>query len=145
MKVVEGVIAENDTDFYSNQYGPFFTFANGSGSFASGIDNYIIAPYAKGLQQANKDDSSITYTSLATTSKAVSKTHLKSAKKYTKEDGDVEGTFDLGAQNKEECNKRKWKWRKHNYRNQHFGVKFSLYVRWQYEWTCCRRKPWNVQ
>ena len=98
VKVVEGVIAENDTDFYSNQYGPFFTFANGSGSFASGIDNYIIAPYAKGLQQVNKDDSSITYTSLATTSKAVSKTHLKSAKKYTKEDGDVEGTFDLGAQ-----------------------------------------------
>ena len=98
VKVVDGVVAENDINFYSSQYGPFFTFANGSGSFASGIDNYIIAPYAKGLQQANKDDSSITYTSLATTSKAVSKTHLKSAKKYTKEDGDVEGTFDLGAQ-----------------------------------------------
>ena len=44
VKVVEGVIAENDTDFYSNQYGPFFTFANGSGSFASGRSSLFSDP-----------------------------------------------------------------------------------------------------
>lgn len=35
---------------------------------------------------------------MATTSKGVSKTNLESATKYEKEDGDIDGTFDLGAQ-----------------------------------------------
>lgn len=98
VKPVDGVVAENDSSFYSGQYGPFFIFANGSGSFASDVSNYIIAPYAKGLQQLNEEDSTISYTSLATTSKGVSKTKLESATKYEKEDGDIDGTFDLGAQ-----------------------------------------------
>lgn len=98
VKAVDGVVAENDTSFYSSQYGPFFIFANGNGSFASDVSNYIIAPYAKGLQQLNEEDATISYTSLATTSKGVSKTNLESATTHEKEEGDIEGTFDLGAQ-----------------------------------------------
>ncbi len=96
IKVQSGVVAENDSSFYSTQYGPWFAFAEGEAGYATGLSSYVFAPYSAGLTKAADVDDSITYTALASTSDdSVLKTNAAKATKYEKEDGDVDGPFDL--------------------------------------------------
>ena len=96
INVQSGVVAENNTSYYSTQYGPWFAFADGITGYASGLSSYVFAPYASGLKQVKDSDDSITYTALASTSSdSVLKTNASKATTYKKESGDVDGPFDI--------------------------------------------------
>lgn len=96
IKVQSGVIAENNSSYYSTQYGPWFAFAEGVEGYATGLSSYVFAPYAAGITKAADVDDSITYTALASTSSdSVLKTNAAKATTYEKENGDVDGPFDL--------------------------------------------------
>ena len=89
-------MAENNTSYYSTQYGPWFAFADGITGYASGLSSYVFAPYTSGLKQVKNSDDSITYTALASTSSdSVLKTNASKATTYKKESGDVDGPFDI--------------------------------------------------
>lgn len=95
VKVYDGLVAENDSSRYATQYGPFYGFAEGSTGYASGLTSYIFTPYTMGLKQAESDDTSASYTALASTSdNSVLKTNPSNATSYEKEKGDVAGPFD---------------------------------------------------
>lgn len=90
-----GLIAENDTSYYSSQYGPWYAFAEGKTGYASDISSYIFTPYTAGMTQLGEDSEDVTYTALASTSEsAVLKTDVNNATSYEKEDGDIKGSFD---------------------------------------------------
>ena len=92
INVQSGVVAENNTSYYSTQYDPWFAFADGITGYASGLSSYVFAPYASGLKQVKDSDDSITYTALASTSSdSVLKTNASKATTYKKESGDVDG------------------------------------------------------
>lgn len=75
--------------------GPFYGFAEGSTGYASGLTSYIFTPYTMGLEQAESDDTSASYTALASTSdNSVLKTNPSNATSYEKGKGDVAGPFD---------------------------------------------------
>lgn len=96
ISVVKGMVAENDTSYYSSQYGPWYAFADGITGYASGLSSYVFTPYAKGLKQTDSENTEVTYTSLAsTTSLSVSKTDISNATSYSKEEGDIGGPFDI--------------------------------------------------
>ena len=96
INVQSGVVAENNTSYYSTQYGPWFAFADGITGYASGLSSYVFAPYTSGLKQVKDSDDSITYTALASTSSdSVLKTNASKATTYKKESGDVDGPFDI--------------------------------------------------
>ena len=96
INVQSGVVAENNTSYYSTQYGPWFAFADGITGYASGLSSYVFAPYTSGLKQVKNSDDSITYTALASTSSdSVLKTNASKATTYKKESGDVDGPFDI--------------------------------------------------
>lgn len=96
VKVQNGSVAENDTNNYAAQGGPFYTFAKGQDLYAEGTSGYVFAPFSIGLNKNNKNNEDIVYTALATTSKsAVLKVNPTNAKTPTKESGDVSGPFDL--------------------------------------------------
>lgn len=94
---VDGVLAENDSNYYTTSYGPFYMFADGMTGYATDLASYLMIPYAKGLQQTDADDDSVAYTSLATSSEAVSKTDVANATTYEKEKDDIDGQFDLAV------------------------------------------------
>ena len=95
VKVYDGLVAENDSSRYATQYGPFYGFAEGSTGYASGLTSYIFTPYTMGLKQAESDDTSASYTALASTSdNSVLKTNPSNATSYEKGKGDVAGPFD---------------------------------------------------
>ena len=91
----DGVIAENDSSYYSPQNGPFFSFAEGITGYASGLTSYVFTPYTMGLKQLDSDNTEVTYTALASTSdSSVLKTDVSNAQTYEKEKGDEDGPFD---------------------------------------------------
>ena len=95
IKVQSGIVAENDTSYYSSQYGPWYAFADGITGYASGLTSYVFTPYTAGMKQADTDSTDTIYTALASTSSSsVLKTDVSNAKSYEKEKGDVSGPFD---------------------------------------------------
>lgn len=95
IQVKDGVVAENDSSFYSPQNGPFFAFAEGTTSYASGLPSYVFTPYAMGLKQLDSENTDVAYTALTSTSdSSVLKTDVSNAQTYEKEKGDEDGPFD---------------------------------------------------
>lgn len=96
IKVQSGIVAENDTSYYSAQYGgPWYAFADGITGYASGLTSYVFTPYTAGMKQADADSTDTIYTALASSSSSsVLKTDVSNAKSYEKEKGDVSGPFD---------------------------------------------------
>lgn len=97
IKIQNGYVAENSS---SNYYQiPFYILADNGTGYASELSNYVMLGYAQGIQIDKKSDNyrdTITYTEmLKTTDKAVCKMNPNTAQVYEKEDGDIEGVFDL--------------------------------------------------
>jgi ABC-2 type transport system permease protein len=93
---VDGIVAENDSNYYYNN-NPFYILPNvASTSYTTSVaGKYIFAPYAEAFSYdtANED---VTYTELlSTTDSAVSKTDSANATTTEYEEGDVSGPFTL--------------------------------------------------
>ena len=96
IKVNNGIIAENDSSFYSPSYGPYYMFANGITGYAEGLSSYVFTPYAAGLSEIKNGKDNVTYTALATTSdSAVLKKDATNLTSTEKEKGDKSGPFDV--------------------------------------------------
>ncbi|MFQ9515173.1 MAG: Gldg family protein [Eubacterium sp.] len=96
ISVKNGIIAENDTSYYSAQYGPWYAFADGKAGYASDLTSYVFVPYTMGMKVNDEDNTDVTYTALAsTTESSVLKTDAANATSYEKEKGDISGPFDV--------------------------------------------------
>ena len=96
----DGMIFEGDNQKYAMQM-PYYLLpevksTTGTSETASS-GYYILMPYAQGIQRTAEVRDSVTIESLLTTSeKAYSKTNMNSTQ-MSKEDGDIDGPFDLGV------------------------------------------------
>ena len=96
----EGVVFEGDNQHYAMQMPsylvPTINSTDASSETAS-AGYYVLAPYAQGIKQLDDVRDTVKIESILTTSdQAYSKTDLNS-NTIEKEDGDVEGPFDLGV------------------------------------------------
>lgn len=95
IEVTDGVIAENNSSYYSPQYGPFYAFAEGITGYASGLTSYVFTPYTAAMKKGSGESDQLSYTALASTSDdAVLKTDAINSQTYEKEKGDKQGPFD---------------------------------------------------
>lgn len=95
IEVQDGIIAENNSSYYSPQYGPFYAFAEGITGYASGLTSYVFTPYTSAIKQGSNTSDELSYTALASTSEdAVLKTDAMNSDTYEKEKGDKMGPFD---------------------------------------------------
>ena len=97
---VDGVVFEGDNQHYAMQMTyylvPTINSTDASSETAS-AGYYVLAPYAQGIKKLDDVRDTVTIESILTTSdQAYSKTDLNS-NTIEKEDGDVEGPFDLGV------------------------------------------------
>lgn len=91
----DGILAENDADYYYYMYGPYYLFPKvNSTDYTLGVtDSYVFLPLSEGITYPDDTDG-ITYTSLLETSdQAVSKTDVQNAATYEYEEGDMKGPF----------------------------------------------------
>ena len=96
----EGVVVEGDNQHYAMQM-PYYLVPTINSTDASSetvsAGCYVLAPYAQGIKQLDDVRDTVKIESILTTSdQAYSKTDLNS-NTIEKEDGDVEGPFDLGV------------------------------------------------
>ena len=96
----EGVVFEGDNQHYAMQM-PYYLVptinSTDASSETASAGYYVLAPYAQGIKQLNDVRDTVKIESILTTSdQAYSKTDLNS-NTIEKEDGDVEGPFDLGV------------------------------------------------
>ena len=96
----EGVVFEGDNQHYAMQM-PYYLVptinSTDASSETASAGYYVLAPYAQGIKQLDDVRDTVKIESILTTSdQAYSKTDLNS-KTIEKEDGDVEGPFDLGV------------------------------------------------
>lgn len=96
----EGVVFEGDKQHYAMQM-PYYLVPTINSTDASSENAsagyYVLAPYAQGIKQLDDVRDTVKIESILTTSdQAYSKTDLNS-NTIEKEDGDVEGPFDLGV------------------------------------------------
>ena len=96
----EGIVFEGDNQHYAMQMPyylvPTINSTDASSETAAG-GYYVLAPYAQGIQKSDDVRDTVNIESLLTTSdSAYSKTDLNSGS-LEKEDGDVDGPFDLGV------------------------------------------------
>lgn len=98
VKILNGVVAENDNSFYYQT--PFYILATDGSGYAAGLSNYAFFGYPQGMyidEESKNHRDTITYTELMKTSdRAVCKMDPNNAQSYEKEDGDEEGAFALG-------------------------------------------------
>lgn len=100
VKREEGIVFEGDSQHYAVQM-PYYLVPDIKSSEAvsdvASAGYYILAPYAQGITKLENVRDTLTVTSLLSTSdSAYSKTNVKS-NVMEKEDGDIEGPFDLGV------------------------------------------------
>ena len=91
---VDGVVGENDSNYYYNN-NPFYLLPKvDSSDYTSSVANsYIFAPVSEGISYPDSTDD-VTYTPLLeTTDSAVSKTSTDEITTAAFEDGDVQGPF----------------------------------------------------
>ena len=96
----EGVVFEGDNQHYAMQM-PYYLVptinSTDASSETASAGYYVLAPYAQGIKQLDDVRDTVKIESILTTSdQAYSKTDLNS-NTIKKEDGDVEGPFDLGV------------------------------------------------
>lgn len=97
---VDGIVFEGDSQHYAMQM-PYYLVPSVNSteatSDAASSGYYVLAPYAQGIQQSDETRDTLTIESLLTTSdRAYSKTNMNSTQ-IDKEEGDIEGPFDLGV------------------------------------------------
>ncbi len=100
VKRAAGIVFEGDSQHYGMQMPyylvPTVNSTNASSETAS-AGSYVLAPYAQGIQKTDDVRDTVTIDSILTTSdQAYSKTNMQSSN-IEKEDGDVDGPFDLGV------------------------------------------------
>ena len=100
VKRAEGLVFEGDSQHYAMQI-PYYLVptveSNDITSEVASSGYYILMPYAQGIQKTDDVRDTVNIESLLTTSdSAYSKTDMSSGT-LEKEDGDVEGPFDLGV------------------------------------------------
>ena len=100
VKCAEGIVFEGDNQHYGMQM-PYYLVPTVNSTDASSetasAGSYVLAPYAQGIQKTDDVRDTVTIDSILTTSdKAYSKTNMQSSN-IEKEDGDVDGPFDLGV------------------------------------------------
>ena len=100
VKHADGIVFEGDNQHYAMQMPyylvPTINSTDASSESASG-KYYVLAPYAQGIQKTDEVRDTVTIDSILTTSdSAYSKTDMSSSQ-MDKEDGDVDGPFDLGV------------------------------------------------
>ena len=92
---VDGLVFEGDSQHYAAQMPYYLVPTINSTDVSSGY--YILMPYAQGIQKSEDVRDTVTIESILTTSdSAYSKTDVNSGT-LSKEDGDVDGPFDLGV------------------------------------------------
>lgn len=99
VKRAEGIVFEGDGQHYGMQM-PYYLVPTVNSTDASSetasAGSYVLAPYAQGIQKTDDVRDTVTIDSILTTSdQAYSKTNMQSSQ-IEKEDGDVDGPFDLG-------------------------------------------------
>ena len=97
---VDGVVFEGDNQYYAMQM-PYYLVptinSTDASSETASAGYYVLVPYAQGIKQLEDVRDTVKIESILTTSdQAYSKTDLNS-NTIEKEDGDVEGPFDLGV------------------------------------------------
>ena len=100
VKRAEGIVFEGDSQHYGMQMSyylvPTVNSTDASSETAS-AGSYVLAPYAQGIQKTDDVRDTVTIDSILTTSdQAYSKINMQSSQ-IEKEDGDVDGPFDLGV------------------------------------------------
>lgn len=100
VKRAEGIVFEGDNQHYGMQM-PYYLVPTVNNTDASSetasAGSYVLAPYAQGIQKTDDVRDTVTINSILTTSdQAYSKTNMQSSN-IEKEDGDVDGPFDLGV------------------------------------------------
>ena len=100
VKRAEGIVFEGDSQHYGMQM-PYYLVPTVNSTDASSetasAGSYVLAPYAQGIQKTDDVRDTVTIDSILKTSdKAYSKTNMQSTQ-MEKEDGDIEGPFDLGV------------------------------------------------
>lgn len=98
---VDGIVLEGNTDNYVSQ-NPYYLLPNiESGEINSELSSqsrYVLVPLAQGIKKADNIRDTLNISSILTTSdSAYSKTNLKDMDTMEKEDGDIEGPFDLAV------------------------------------------------
>lgn len=98
---VDGIVLEGNTDNYVSQ-NPYYLLPNiESGEITSELSSqsrYVLVPLAQGIKKADNIRDTLNISSILTTSdSAYSKTNLKDMDTMEKEDGDIEGPFDLAV------------------------------------------------
>ena len=97
---VDGLVFEGDAQHYAAQMPYYLVPTVNSTDITSDVASsgyYILMPYAQGIQKSDDVRDTVNIESLLTTSdSAYSKTDLNSGS-LEKEDGDVDGPFDLGV------------------------------------------------
>lgn len=100
VKRVDGIVIEGDAQHYAMQM-PYYLLPDVNSTdvtsdFASS-GYYVLAPYAQGIQKLDDVRDTVTIESILTTSdNAYSKTDINS-ETLEKEDGDIDGPFDIGV------------------------------------------------
>ena len=100
VKRAEGIVFEGDSQHYGMQM-PYYLVpavnSTDASSETASAGSYVLAPYAQGIQKTDDVRDTVTIDSILTTSdQAYSKTNMQSSQ-IEKEDGDVDGPFDLGV------------------------------------------------
>lgn len=98
LQFVDGIVAENDSQYYYNN-NPFYLLpeVNSSAYTSSIAGSYALAIYSVGINYPDDTDT-LSYVSLLDTSdSAVSKTNLDNITTSEYEDGDIKGGFSVGV------------------------------------------------
>ena len=100
VKRAAGIVFEGDSQHYGMQM-PYYLVPTvnsiDASSETASAGSYVLAPYAQGIQKTDDVRDTVTIDSILTTSdQAYSKTNMQSSN-IEKEDGDVDGPFDLGV------------------------------------------------
>lgn len=98
---VDGIVLEGNTDNYVSQ-NPYYLLPNiESGEITSELSSqsrYVLVPLAQGIKKADNIRDTLNISSILTTSdSAYSKKNLKDMDTMEKEDGDIDGPFDLAV------------------------------------------------
>lgn len=97
VKRAAGIVFEGDSQHYGMQMPYYLVPTVNSTDASSETASYVLAPYAQGIQKTDDVRDTVTIDSILTTSdQAYSKTNMQSSN-IEKEDGDVDGPFDLGV------------------------------------------------
>lgn len=100
VKRAEGIVFEGDSQHYGMQMSYYLVPTVNSTDVSSetaSAGSYVLAPYAQGIQKTDDVRDTVTIDSILTTSdQAYSKINMQSSQ-IEKEDGDVDGPFDLGV------------------------------------------------